>query len=56
MMSGLLQQSDEVSIFTWCVKGQVDSVGGAIVVRPQRRLLIGPVSYDEVHQRPGRLK
>ena len=38
------------------VEREVDGVGRAVVVRPQERLLVGPVPHDEVHERPRRLK
>ena len=38
------------------VEGDVDGVGGRVVVRPQERLLVGTVSNHEVHDGAGRLK
>jgi len=36
-----------VDVFT--VQGDVDGEGGGVVVRPQRRLLVGTVAHHEVH-------
>jgi len=38
------------------VQREVDGVGGAVVVRPQERLLIRTVAHDKVHEGTRRLK
>lgn len=35
------------------VEGNVESEGGRVMMRPQRRLFIRPVADHKVHHRPG---